>query len=239
MTNSQITRTGNAVTIHDPARYPDFSPQWFDQDWWLSEGARKHDTTGRGFVLMLDRSAETWVFRHYHRGGLVSRLVYDTYIWTGVERSRPIREWRLLTELQAHGLPAPVPVAARAVRSGPFYRADIITVLLPDTAPLSSLLGDVWGDHVLWAAIGDMLARFHRARCDHPDLTAHNVLVDSHRRPYLVDFDNAKLKAPGAWADAGVARFRRSLEKVSVETGTRFDEAAWQVLLMAYSAAVA
>lgn len=239
MVNAEVRRSGNAVTIHDPDRYPDFSGKWFDQEWWLSEGARKHDTTGRSFVLMLDRTDETWVYRHYHRGGLVSRVSYDTYVWTGTEQSRPIREWRLLSELQVHRLPAPVPVAARAVRSGPFYRADILTVLIPDTVPLSSMLGDAWTDHELWAAIGNMLASFHRARCDHPDLTAHNVLVDSRRHPHLVDFDNAKLRPPGKWAAAGVARFRRSLEKVSTETRTRFDDAAWQVFLRAYSESVA
>ncbi len=235
MANAELRRLGNTVTIHDPDRYPGFAGQWFDQQWWLREGARRHDTTGRGFVLMLDRGDETWVYRHYHRGGLVSRVIYDTYAWTGAERSRPIREWRLLSELEARGLPAPAPVAARALRSGPFYRADILTVLLPDTAPLSSMLGDAWTDHALWAAIGTMVASFHRAGCDHPDLTAHNILVDTARAPYLVDFDNARLRPQGKWAAAGVARFRRSLEKVSAETGTRFDEAAWQVLLAAYS----
>jgi 3-deoxy-D-manno-octulosonic acid kinase len=101
------------------------------------------------------------------------------------------------------------------------------------------MLGGVWANHELWAAIGNMLARFHRAGCDHPDLTAHNVLVDSRLRPFLVDFDNARLRRPAAWAAAGVARFQRSLEKVSMETGTRFDESAWQVLLEAYSLASA
>jgi 3-deoxy-D-manno-octulosonic acid kinase len=117
------------------------------------------------------------------------------------------------------------------------YRADILTVLLPDTEPLSSMLGDVWPDRALWMAIGRMLAGFHRAGCDHPDLTAHNVLVDSKRQPFLVDFDNAHLKPPGRWAEAGMARFRRSLLKVSLETGTQFDESAWAAIVAAYSAA--
>ena len=180
---------------------------------------------------------ETWVYRHYHRGGLVSRLIYDQYHWVGVERTRPVREWRLLTAINKLGLPAPQPVAARAVRSGSIYRADILTVLLPDTQPLSSMLSDAWQDSSLWIAIGTMLAGFHQAGCDHPDLTAHNVLVDSARRPFLVDFDNATLKPAGNWARSGVARFKRSLRKVSLETGTEFNDAAWQTMLEAYSEA--
>jgi 3-deoxy-D-manno-octulosonic acid kinase len=234
------TRIENAeITIHDPDRYPDFDAEWFDRDWWKAQGARTHSITGRGSVLMLDRGHETWVYRHYHRGGLVARLVYDEYFWTGAERTRPIREWRLLGALAGRELPAPRPVAARAVRSGLIYRADILTVLLPDTQPLSSMLGDVWQDSALWSRIGTMLAGFHRAGCDHPDLTAHNVLVDAGRRPFLVDFDNASLKPAGDWSGAGVARFRRSLMKVSHETGTEFDETAWTTLVAAYSDASA
>ena len=239
MSEPELRRTGGTVTIHDPARYPDFDPVWFDRDWWAGHGARTHSTTGRGSVLMLDRANETWVYRHYHRGGLVSRLIYDQYVWSGAERSRPVREWRLLTALASLDLPAPRPVAARAVRAGPVYRADILTVLLPDTRPLSSLLGDAWGKPALWRAIGSMIAGFHAAGCDHPDLTAHNVLVDSDLEPYLVDFDNAEFRPPGDWAAAGVARFQRSLKKVSLETGTRFDEGAWREVVAAYREASA
>jgi 3-deoxy-D-manno-octulosonic acid kinase len=236
MSRAEIRARGNTITIHDPARSPDFSERWFDRDWWTAQGARSHSITGRAGVLMLDRGEETWVYRHYHRGGLVSHLSYDQYVWTGVERSRPVREWRLLEALSTQSLPAPRPVAARAVRTGPIYRADILTVLLPDTVPLSSLLGEVWDDADLWAAIGAMVAGFHRAGCDHPDLTAHNILVDSQRRPYLVDFDNARFRSAGAWMQAGIARLKRSLNKVSHETGTQFSEPAWQQLVAAYTA---
>lgn len=230
---------GPIVTLHDPARYPTFDPVWLDRDWWLAQGARMHSITGRAGVLMLERGHETWVYRHYHRGGLVAKLCYDEYLWTGAERSRPVREWHVLDRLTRQGLPAPRPVAARAVRSGPIYRADILTVLLPDTVPLSSRLGELWRDTGLWSAIGAMVAGFHRAGCDHPDLTAHNILVDSRRRPFLVDFDNAHMREPGGWQRAGMDRLKRSLRKVSLETGTRFDDSAWEALDAAYRSASA
>lgn len=235
MNDGELRRSGNTVTIHDPERDPDFDPCWLDRDWWEAEGARTHGTTGRAGVLMLDRAAETWVYRHYHRGGFVARLVYDQYVRAGIERSRPVREWRLLKRLDALGLPSPRPIAARAVLTGAIYRADIVTVLLPGTAPLSSMLGDVWDDASLWRAIGSMVAAFHYAGCDHPDLTAHNILIDGRRKPWLVDFDNARLRPAGAWMQAGVARLERSLKKVSLETGTTFDAAAWSALLAGYA----
>ena len=230
----EIRRAGNSVTIHDPERYPDFDPEWLEREWWTASGARSHSITGRAGVLMLERPGETWVYRHYHRGGFVSRFVYDAYLWTGVERSRPVREWRVLQALAARSLPSPLPVAARAVRSGAIYRADILTVLLPDTVPLSSRLSELWSVSDLWPAIGAMIAGFHEAGCDHPDLTAHNILVDPVPRPFLVDFDNARIRPPGAWREAGIERLKRSLKKVSHETGTRFDEAAWTTLVESY-----
>ena len=240
MIDPLIRQTADRVVICDPDRYPDLDANWFDRDWWIAEGARTHSTTGRGSVLMLDRQRpvgdETWVYRHYHRGGFVSQLIYDQYFWVGAEQTRPVREWRLLAALSEMNLPAPRPVAARAVRSGLVYRADILTVLLPDTQPLSSMLNEVWQDSALWAAIGRMLG-FHRAGCDHPDLTAHNILVDSAGKPFLVDFDNARFRPAGSWAEAGVARFNRSLKKVSMETGSEFSEAAWRATLAAYSEA--
>jgi len=239
MTGGVIHRSGPTVTIHDPARYPDFDPCWLDRQWWQDEGARTHSITGRFGVLMLDRPGETWVYRHYHRGGFISRLVYDQYVWTGIEQSRPVREWRLLDALAGQSLPSPRPVAARAVRTGAIYRADILTVLLPDTVPLSSLIGELWQDGDLWFAIGRMVAGFHNAGCDHPDLTAHNILIDSSRRPFLVDFDNARLRPAGAWRQAGIARLQRSLRKVALETATRFDESAWAALRAGYKDSLA
>lgn len=234
MSTVEVRSDGASVTIHDSARYPDFDPCWCDRAWWVAEGARTHSITGRAGVLMLDRGDETWVYRHYHRSGLVARLIYDQYLWTGIEGSRPIREWRVLDALARRSLPAPQPVAARALRTGPIYRADIITVLLPGTVPLSSRLDEVWEDRELFGAIGAMVAGFHRAGCDHPDLTAHNILIDAAHRPYLVDFDNARFRTEGPWQQAGVDRLKRSLSKVSLETGTRFDESAWAALVSAY-----
>jgi 3-deoxy-D-manno-octulosonic acid kinase len=239
MSTPELRVDGAVVTLHDPARYPDFEARWFDRDWWLDGGARTHSTTGRAGVLMLERGQETWVYRHYHRGGLVARLFYDEYLWTGAERSRPVREWQVLDRLTRQGLPAPRPVAARAVRSGPIYRADILTVLLPDTAPLSSRLGRLWGDRELWAAIGTMVAGFHKAGCDHPDLTAHNILIDSSHQPFLVDFDNAEIRPAGTWQQQGMDRLERSLRKVSREAGTSFDARAWAALVAAYRSASA
>jgi 3-deoxy-D-manno-octulosonic acid kinase len=79
-----------------------------------------------------------------------------------------------------------------------------------------------------------MIRAVHDQGVDHPDLTAHNVLLDGAGNCFLVDFDNAHVKAPGEWRRLGLERFRRSLRKVALETGTEYDAAAWRELEAAY-----
>jgi 3-deoxy-D-manno-octulosonic acid kinase len=161
-------------------------------------------------------------------------VIEDHYLWLGLKRTRAYREWHLLAQLRALDLPVPQPLAARIVRYGWLYRSDIITRFLPETRPLSALLKDEQDAAVDWASIGKMLARFHREGVCHPDLTAHNILLDARRTPFLVDFDNCRFRPPGAWRDAGIRRLQRSLRKVALESGTRFDHSGWDALESAY-----
>ena len=207
----------------------------FDRGYWESQGARRHTTTGRSPVLILERGDETWVLRHYRRGGAVARFIDDHYLYTGLQRTRSYQEWRLLGRMTAWGLPVPAPIAARVQRQGWIYQADIITRYLPDTHALSSALRNENVSVDAWRRIGGMLRDFHGRGVDHPDLTAHNILMDSQGRVFLVDFDNAVLRPPGSWTRRGIARFERSLRKVALETGTEFDASGWQALLESYA----
>lgn len=234
MIDECIRVDGARAAIFDAARYSDYDTRWFDADFYGRGGALRHRTTGRGGVLILDRGEESWVLRHYQRGGLVARFVHDHYLWTGLDRSRAFREWRLLARLAGLGLPSPRPIAARVVRQGPIYQADIVTGLIPGTLPLSSYLRDGNVADAQWKAIGSMLREFHAHGVEHPDLTAHNILIGKGEGVFLVDFDNARLRPPGEWQRAGLYRLERSLRKVALETGTRFDDDAWRLVLGAY-----
>jgi 3-deoxy-D-manno-octulosonic acid kinase len=210
--------------------------RWFDRGYWREAGAPLSETTGRGAVVVLDHGVEKWVLRHYHRGGLVSRFVEDHYVWTGLERTRAFREWRLLARLLALGLPVPRPIAARVSRRGLLYQADIATRYLPAARPLSAILND--GTQVdVWKEIGTMVRAFHDCGVDHPDLTAHNILLAPEGRVFLVDFDNARVRRAGPWREAGLARLQRSLRKVALETGVDFDPEGWQQIEDAYRSA--
>jgi 3-deoxy-D-manno-octulosonic acid kinase len=207
---------------------------WFDAGEWRKAGAVAIETSGRGQVLIVAHGEETWVLRHYRRGGLVSRFIDDHYLWLGADRARAFREWRLLRQLRAAGLPVPNPVAAHVYRTGVIYTADIITAYLPDTRKLSWFIGQGRVPAACWRRIGAMIRAVHDHGVDHPDLTAHNVLLDEAGQPFLVDFDNALEKPPGEWSRLGMQRFNRSLRKVALETGTEFDSAAWAEIVAGY-----
>ena len=208
---------------------------WFDAAEWRRGGAVALETSGRGEVLIVAHGAETWVLRHYRRGGLVARFIDDHYLWTGGQRVRAFREWRLLRELRADGLPVPNPVAAHVARSGVIYTADIITSYLPNTLKLSWFIAQGRVPSDSWRRVGAMIGAVHDHGVDHPDLTAHNVLLDDAGKSFLVDFDNAQRKPPGEWRRLGMERFNRSLRKVAIETGTEFDPAAWAEIEAGYA----
>jgi len=237
VTDARLAQLGGAVVLYDQSAAAAASvgvEKWFDADYWLAAGTRLDETTGRGAVLVLEHAGEKWVLRHYKRGGLVARFVEDHYLWVGRERTRAFREWCLLARLRDLGLPVPRPIAARIVRRGLLYQADIVTAYLPDTRPLSAHLNEGAPPREAWIRIGRMIRSFHDRGVDHPDLTAHNILIGPERRVFLVDFDNARIRSPGHWREAGLARLQRSLRKVALETGTGFDAEAWRALEQAY-----
>jgi 3-deoxy-D-manno-octulosonic acid kinase len=235
MTDDHISKLHCGTVLCAANRSADLEEAWFDRESWLREGADVHSSTGRAPVLIGKHGTETWVLRHYQRGGFVGRFVDDHYWWLGLERTRAFVEWRLLRRMQAWGLPSPEPIAACVRRSGLLYQADIIVRFLPDTRTLSAHLRTEGVGLEVWKRIGRMLGGFHAHGVRHPDLTAHNILIDGRGEVFLVDFDNAVVCPPGPWRERGIARLQRSLRKVAMETGTTFDERAWDALVTAYS----
>ena len=64
------------------------SALWFDADEWRRGGAVAIETSGRGEVLIVPHGNDTWVLRHYRRGGFVSRFGHDFSSFWGCSRKR-------------------------------------------------------------------------------------------------------------------------------------------------------
>jgi len=218
--------------LYDASRCGQPDPRIFERDAWRARAALEETQGGRGTVAFVHDAGRRWVLRHYRRGGLVAKLLDDVYLWTGADRTRAFREWRLLRELRERGLPVPVPVAARYERRGVVYRADLITEELPTRLTLARALATAPLDAVAWRRIGRCVGQLHAHGVQHADLNAHNLLLGADGAVYVLDFDRGCIRARGQWEQAVLERLHRSLRKVTAGLPQdRFDATAWQALL--------
>jgi 3-deoxy-D-manno-octulosonic acid kinase len=208
----------------------------FDPAWWTSTGRMIGPADGgRGTVFFLRAGTGEWALRHYQRGGLVGRVVSDRYLFSGAERTRSFREWRLLARLAEDGLPVPSPVAARYVRAGRQYTADLITLRIPGARPLSRCLAEQPLPGDVWVSVGECIRRFHDANVFHADLNAHNVLLDGSRAAWLLDFDRGRIREDRGWRRSNLERFLRSLNKIrAADPRVVFGRPEWGQVMEGY-----
>ena len=198
----------------------------FTPSYWMARDALGAPLGGRGSAWRIqdELQGETidWVLRNYLRGGMVRHLVHDRYFFSGLEKTRPWREFMLLQAMRQQGLPVPDVVAARIDRGTFSYRGSLLTVTLPGESLTHRVLAGKLDDAV-WQAVGRTIARFHRSGIWHADLNANNILLDfatSEPAVYLIDFDRARQRdiSPD-WQQANLDRLLRSLEKETRDDG--------------------
>lgn len=203
--------------LSDARRLADAGPEIFNPGHY-GERARPVDAGGRQAAWFVEGQGWQGVLRRYRRGGMIARISRDAYLWNGESRTRSFREYRLLADLRAQGLPVPAPLAAAYWRQGPIYRAAIVVERIPGVRPLAQSLSDP-----LWKPVADAIVRMHRAGVWHADLNAFNILIGSDNRVWLIDFDRG---TQGGLSErqrqANLERLRRSLRKVAGEDGERF-----------------
>lgn len=229
---------GDTVMLYDPSQGGNFVAELreraFDIDYWQTQQALRGAARGRGNTWFFNVGGRDHALRHYRRGGLIAKFSADRYLHLGLERARPVREFLLTQMLHAAGLPVPAVVAARVERRGVFYCGDLITQRLPDVATLAERLGKGDLTRECWHELGKMLARFHDFGLDHADLNAHNVLSDALGSWWLIDFDRGQRRQRGLWCDDNLVRLRRSILKISFNSGGVFGEHDWGALLAGY-----
>lgn len=227
--------TKRGFILYDDALTRHAHEDLFSPRQWARHEALRGTAGGRGRTWIVQGEDGEWVLRHYRRGGLVAHFISDYYLWTGLERSRAWREWRLLDALYQEGLPVPQPVAAHVTRRGPWYRGDLITRLIPDSRSLAVALKESRIESLPWHAIGACIRRFHDAGVYHADLNAHNILLNSDGKIFLLDFDRGERRAPGVlWQEANLGRLLRSLRKFIAPSV--IEHHAWNELLSGYQA---
>jgi serine/threonine protein kinase len=166
------------------------------------------------------------VVKTYCRGGLIRHWNRHRYLRLGTTRCA--LEYEMLAAVRHIGVGAPQPVAF-VVRGGLWYRCGLVTRMLPTHASLADISrNDTAGAATAVAGVADQLRILIRHRILHVDLHPGNVLVDSHQRVYLIDFDRARRVAPGEkrLRRRYLRRWRRAVRKHRLpdELWTRLDE---------------
>jgi len=223
--------------LYDADLFVKPEPRLFREDYLESAALlEKRVAAGRGAVCFFRWQSGAYVLRHYRRGGLMAKLFGDRYFFSGLQRSRAWREWHLLRELSQLGLPVPKPLAARVVRCGLFYRADLITAQIQGAKSLGERLLLAPLSELLWQNIGVVIRRFHQAGVYHADLNLNNIVLDERDEVYLLDFDKGERReVAGAWREANLARLLRSLHKQQAgQPAGYFDDSGWKALLSGY-----
>jgi 3-deoxy-D-manno-octulosonic acid kinase len=232
-----VERTKNGAILYDKAIINQISAERFTPQGWphaeVLIGPLR--SAGRGNTVFIGNIPRQFVLRHYMRGGLVGKIVRDTYIFSGEDATRPFLEWRLLDKLAANNMNVPRPAAARFVRRGTFYTADLITVRIPDVVSLSEYIAKVDRGEAFWQSVGAAIWKFHEAGVYHADMNAYNIQVDKDGDIWMLDFDKGALKVPGPWQQETLSRLQRSLEKVlGLDPKLNFCTANWEQLLEGY-----
>jgi 3-deoxy-D-manno-octulosonic acid kinase len=176
--------------------------------------------TGRGaaYRIVLPGGLRA-VVRLYRRGGLVARLVRETYLGL---RPRPLRELAVTAEARRRGVAAAEVLAAR-VAGRLVYRGALVTAEVPAAATLYEAFRaapDAAARRALASAAGRAVAVLHHAGVFHADLNLTNILVrpgPSGPDVALLDFDRARLRGRPLASRArrrNLRRLRRSLAKL-------------------------
>lgn len=208
------------------------------------EGAKS--LVGRGPLHAVDAPAEgpdrrpRWAVRRYYRGGLMAPLLSDRHFRS--RPTRPVRELWATVEARARGVAAPAVVAGAVYPSGPFYRADLVTELIPDARTLEALVfgsGGTPDASTLLAHAGRLVRSLEDALVLHVDLNAANVLLvrgDEESGARVVDLDRS-IVFPLRSRDFGPVmrkRLERSLRKLARKYDREIREEEWEALRAGY-----
>ena len=232
-----VDKTPNGAILYDRQVIREISEDRFRPSGWLHAEPVKGSlrSAGRGNTMFVGNVPRQFVLRHYVRGGLIGKLVRDTYVWTGEESTRPFLEWRMLAKMADKGLRVPRPAAARYRRKGPFYTADIITVRIPNVVSLSEYISGDAPAEGFWQALGTAVHGFHEHGVCHADMNAYNLQIDNDGDLWMLDFDRGRLLSPGPWQQRTLERLHRSLKKiVSLDPRLHFRQLNWEQFLAGY-----
>lgn len=232
-----IRSQGSRVLFFQDELDAEITPEYFDGEYWKRNNAITGSAFGRGVTWFFKINSGEFVLRHYHRGGLIAKIIKDSYVYTGLKRTRAYQEFVVTQQLVDKQLPVPKPVAGQVIKQGLFYRADLITEKIAGARDLVAVLANTALDADTYYQIGVMLKRFHEAGLWHADLNTHNIILDANNKWWLIDFDRCSFKKPEqAWQQANLDRLKRSfIKEKSKDAHFKWQLSDWNLLMSGYN----
>ncbi|MEZ9541690.1 3-deoxy-D-manno-octulosonic acid kinase [Vibrio sp. 10N.286.48.C11] len=210
----------------------------FDAEYWQQQDKIIGSATGRGTTWFVELDTIQAALRHYRRGGLFSKLVKDSYLYFGDEKTRSYQEFELLKVLKKSGVNVPKPIAARVVRNGVTYQADLLSEKIPNARDLVAILEEQSLSDSTYYAIGVEIAKMHKAQVNHTDLNIHNILIDVDDRVWVIDFDKCHVKQGEEWKKNNLDRLLRSFHKEMDKNSIYWEENCFEYIVSSYQEAI-
>ncbi|KEY91402.1 3-deoxy-D-manno-octulosonic acid kinase [Candidatus Photodesmus blepharus] len=185
----------------------------FSYEYWSAKNKVVGKATGRGTTWFIQLSHMQAALRHYRRGGLLSKLVRDLYVFSQWETTRSYQEFSLLNKLITLGVNVPRPIAAVAIQKGPFYQADLLCERIPNAKNLLDILQKKPIEEKLYQNIGIEIARMHNTSVNHADLNIRNILIDKQEKVWIIDFDKCCVQLTNSWKKNNLSRLKNSFIK--------------------------
>lgn len=234
--HEKVYQDGSLYCLFNSDIVSTFTQDFFSPAYWQSFDAITGTATGRGTTYFIRHHNNHWVLKHYYRGGLIGKLNKDSYLFTGIENTRAVKEFRLLQWMVSQHLPVPIPVACQINKSLFTYQADLITSRIENARDLVTILQTEVVDETTWQQIGQTIARFHQLGVYHDDLNCHNILLNEEGEIFIIDFDRGEKRTPDkVWQQANLDRLLRSFNKeLNRLTSFTWQESQWQALIKGY-----
>ncbi len=220
----------NEMVWYDPELVSAELVEMFDPSYWQAKQKVTGSANGRGTTWFVDLEHLEVALRHYRRGGMLGKLVQDSYLFSGWESTRSFQEFRLLNIMKDAGLHVPRPIAARAVKRGPFYTADLLSEKIPKSRDLVSILQEAPLPAEIYQKIGREIRKMHDLQVNHTDLNIHNILIDDDDKIWLIDFDKCYQQPGDEWKTSNLARLKRSFEKELHRRNIHWSQKDWSHL---------
>lgn len=228
-------KISNQTIVYDPSLLSkQLVKQAFDADFWQSKNMIVGQAQGRGTTWFIQLEATQAALRHYRRGGLLGKLINDHYLYLGDKRVRSFQEFGLLQTLIDNKVNVPRPIAARVIRKGLVYQADLLSEKVPNASDLVDCLTKSVLDKETYYNIGSEIRKMHDAQVNHTDLNIHNILLDAKEQVWLIDFDKCFQQRGNTWKKSNLERLKRSFIKEQGKRRIQWQENDWVQLMNGY-----